>query len=255
MLPSSSPTRVANDQSIHRLQEPAKANVRVHIHTPVKHFVRACSEWASGLSFAAEQSIGRSQEAWIGRLYKVDFVKEGHVQSGQVGFPLLANKALSWVKKHGYGPSTSCTLLKKGCSECASELSLAAEQSIEVGSRNMDIGFLQVALFSRRDVQSGQVSFPSLLNKKLAGVKNHGLGVCTRWTLLGHVESGQVGFPLLLNKALKWCQEHEYGRFTSATVLKKGCSKWASGLSLAAEQSIEVGSRNMNMGFLQVALF
>ena len=36
MLPSSSPTRMANDQSIHRLQEPAKGNVRVHIHTPMK---------------------------------------------------------------------------------------------------------------------------------------------------------------------------------------------------------------------------
>ena len=35
---------------------------------------------------------------------------------------------------------------------------------------------------------------------------------------------------------------------------KRGaCSKWANGLSLAAEQSIEVGSRNMDMGFLQVA--
>ena len=33
------------------------------------------------------------------------------------------------------------------------------------------------------------------------------------------------------------------------------CSEWESGLSLAAEQSIEVGSRNMNMGVLQVALF
>ena len=55
-----------------------------------------CSEWASGLSLAAEQSIGRSQEAWIGRLYKVDFTREGHVQSGQLGFPLLLNKALTW---------------------------------------------------------------------------------------------------------------------------------------------------------------
>ena len=37
---------------------------------------------------------------------------------------------------------------------------------------------------------------------------------------------------------------------------KRGaCSSWASGLSLAAEQSIEVGSRNMDMGVLQVALF
>ena len=59
-------------------------------------FFGACSEWASGLSLAAKQSIGRSQEAWIGRLYRVDFVEEGHVQSGQVGFPLLLNKALTW---------------------------------------------------------------------------------------------------------------------------------------------------------------
>ena len=27
--------------------------------------------------------------------WTVDFVKEGHVQSGQVGFPLLLNKALT----------------------------------------------------------------------------------------------------------------------------------------------------------------
>ena len=37
MLPSSSPTRVANDQSIHHFQQPAKDNVRVQIHTPVKY--------------------------------------------------------------------------------------------------------------------------------------------------------------------------------------------------------------------------
>ena len=64
-------------------------------------FVGACLEWASGLSLAAEQSIGRSLEAWIGRFYKVDFVEEGHVQSGQVGFPLLLNKTRKWVEKFG----------------------------------------------------------------------------------------------------------------------------------------------------------
>ena len=32
----------------------------------------------------------------IARLYKVDFIRVGHVQSGQVGFPLLLNKALKW---------------------------------------------------------------------------------------------------------------------------------------------------------------
>ena len=58
-----------------------------------------CSEWASGLSLGAEQSIGWSQEAWIGRLDKVDFVTQGHVQSGQVGFPLLLNKALKWCQE------------------------------------------------------------------------------------------------------------------------------------------------------------
>ena len=45
---------------------------------------------------AGEQSIGRSQGAWIRRLYKVTFVKEEHVESGQMGFPLLLNKALKW---------------------------------------------------------------------------------------------------------------------------------------------------------------
>ena len=55
-----------------------------------------CSEWASGLSLATQQSLGYSQEAWIGRLYNADFLEEGHVQSAQVGFPLLLNKALTW---------------------------------------------------------------------------------------------------------------------------------------------------------------
>ena len=37
---------------------------------------------------------------------------------------------------------------------------------------------------------------------------------------------------------------------------KRGaCSEWASGLSLAAEQRIAVGSRNMDIGFLEVTLF
>ena len=36
MLPLTSPTRVAKDQSIHGLRKPTKGNVRVHIHTPVK---------------------------------------------------------------------------------------------------------------------------------------------------------------------------------------------------------------------------
>ena len=46
------------------------------------------------------------------------------------------------------------------------------------------------------------MGFPLLLNKAFAEVKKQGVGVWTRWTLLGHVHSGQVRFPLLLNKAL-----------------------------------------------------
>ena len=52
------------------------------------------------------------------------------------------------------------------------------------------------------------MGFPLLLNKALGGVKKHGMAVCTRWTLLGHVQSGQVGFPLLLNKALAAVKKH-----------------------------------------------
>ena len=36
---------------------------------------------------------------------------------------------------------------------------------------------------------------------------------------------------------------------------REACAKWASGLSLPAERSIEVGSRNMDMGLLQGAPF
>ena len=46
-----------------------------------------------GFPLLLNKALKWGQEAWIGRLYKVDFVKEGHVQSGQVGFPLLLNKA------------------------------------------------------------------------------------------------------------------------------------------------------------------
>ena len=50
----------------------------------------ACSEWASGLSLAAEQSIEvRSRSMDMG--YKLHSFEEGPVQSGQVGFPLLLN--------------------------------------------------------------------------------------------------------------------------------------------------------------------
>ena len=41
-------------------------------------------------------------------------MEKGHVQSGQVGFPLLLNKALAAVKKHGLDNSTRWTLWKRG---------------------------------------------------------------------------------------------------------------------------------------------
>ena len=132
--------------------------------------IKACSEWASGLSLAAEQSIGWSQEAWIEVCYELHSFEEGPVQSGQVGFPLLLNKALAEVKKHGLDICTSWILWGH--------------------------------------VQSGRVGFPLLLNKALIGGKRHGLDVCTRWTLWGHVRSGQVGFPLLRNKALADVKKH-----------------------------------------------
>ena len=62
------------------------------------------------------------------------------------------------------------------------------------------------------------MGFPLLLNKALAGVKKHGLGVWTRWTLLGHVQIGQVGFPLLLNKALARVKKHGLSDFTRWTL-------------------------------------
>ena len=64
-----------------------------------------------------------------------------------------------------------------------------------------------------------------------------------------------MGFPLLLNKALKWGQETWIWAFYKWHSFEEGMFRVASGLSLAAGQSIEVGSRNMDMGFLQVALF
>ena len=43
---------------------------------------------------------------------------------------------------------------------------------------------------------------------------------------------------LLLNKALKWGQETWIWAFYKLHSFEKGCSEWASGLSLAAQQSI-----------------
>ena len=47
--------------------------------------------------------------------------------------------------------------------------------------------FYKLHSFEEGHVQIGQVGFPLLLNKALAGVNKHGLDVCTRWNLWGHV--------------------------------------------------------------------
>ena len=47
----------------------------------------ACSEWASGLSLAAEQSIGRGQETWIWAFYKLHSFEEGMFGVGKWAFP------------------------------------------------------------------------------------------------------------------------------------------------------------------------
>ena len=77
-------------------------------------FEKRCSEWASGLSLATQQSLGYSQEAWIGRLYKAHFIKEGHVQSAQVGFPLLLYNALTWGQQTWIWPFYKLHSFKEG---------------------------------------------------------------------------------------------------------------------------------------------
>ena len=89
---------------------------------------------------------------------------------------------------------------KRGsCSEWATGLSLDVNKALKWGQEAWIWGFYKLHSFEKRHVKSGQVGFPLLLNKALAGVKKHGLDVCTRWTLWGHVQSDPVGLPLLLN--------------------------------------------------------
>ena len=85
---------------------------------------------------------------------------------------------------------------------------LLLNKALKSGQQAWIWGSYELHSVEEGHVQSGQVGFPLLLNKALAGVKKHGLDVCTRWTLWGHVHSGQVGFPLLLNKALARGKRH-----------------------------------------------
>ena len=49
-----------------------------------------------GFPLLLNKALKWGQESCIWGLYKLDFVEEGHVQSGHVGFPLPLNKALNW---------------------------------------------------------------------------------------------------------------------------------------------------------------
>ena len=123
-------------------------------------FIGACSKWPSGLSLAAAQRSGRGQEAWIGCVYKVDFV--GACSEWASGLSLAAEQSIGWGQEAWIGRVYKVDFIA-ACSEWASGLSSCVEECIGWG-------------------------------------QEHGLDVCTRWILLGHVHSGQVGFPLLLNK-------------------------------------------------------
>ena len=149
-------------------------------------------------------------------------------------------------------------LCKRGaCSEWASGLSLAAKQSIDMGSRNMDMGVLQVALFCRRDVQSGQVGVPLLLNKALKWGQETWIWAFYKWHSFeeGMFRVGQWAVPCCRTKHCPQSRSKHWAIVEGGLCKRGACSEWASGLSLAPEQSIEVGLRNMNIGFLQVALF
>ena len=51
-----------------------------------------------GFPLLLNKALKWGQESWIRGLYKLDFVEEGHVQSGHVGFPLPLNKHGFWVR-------------------------------------------------------------------------------------------------------------------------------------------------------------
>ena len=57
-----------------------------------------------------------------------------------------------------------------------------------------------------------------------------------------------MGFPLLLNKALTWSHELWIWTFYKLHSFETGLSHWASGLSLAVEQSISRSQKAMNRG-------
>ena len=49
-----------------------------------------------GFPLMLNKALKWGQKAWIWAFYKLHSFEEGHVQSEQVGFPLLLKKALKW---------------------------------------------------------------------------------------------------------------------------------------------------------------
>ena len=73
---------------------------------------------------------------------------------------------------------------RMACLEWASRLSLAAEQSIEVGSRSMDVRVCTSWTISKKGMfRVGKWASPCCGTKHSSGVKKHGYGVFRSWTL------------------------------------------------------------------------
>ena len=124
------------------------------------------------------------------------------------------------VKKHGSVYCTRWPFSTKGSSRWPSGLSLAAEQGIQVGLRSMESGHCtRCTLWKKNTLKAGKWAFPCYSTKHSSAVKEDGFGVST-----------------------------------SLTCARGACSEWASRLSLATKESIQVGSIGMDV-VSQVGLF
>ena len=222
----------------------------------------------------------------------MNFVEEEHVQSEEVGFLSLLNNALKWGREASSWGLSRWSLLKKGtfkvgkrgfpcspksrevestfmdpwfvpvgpcgrraCFKWASGFSLAAEQSIEIRSRSMDLEFFKLDCLQKGHVQRGQVV--SLAAKQTIEARSRSMDsgfVKLDFMQEGHVQSGQVGFFLLLNKALKWSQKAWISGLYKLDSLKKNMlrvGKWA---FPCRWKSIEVRSRSINLELVQIGL-
>ena len=84
------------------------------------------------------------------------------------------------------------------------------------------------------------MGFPFLLNKALAEVKKHGLGVFYKVDFVGACSKWASRVSLATEQSIVWGQEAWIGRLYKVDPVG-ACSEWASGLSLAAEQSFGWG--------------